>query len=141
ALVAWPAGTTVLDGEFVVERMLGRGGYGIVALVTSQRTGARFAAKRSHHADAEERIRFLRELRHWFNLPDHAHLAACRFTRTSGDEVIVFANFADAGSLADWIADRRLYADGTGAALQRILDVAIQSAWGIEAAHAVGIVH
>ena len=68
-------------------------------------------------------------------MPEHPLLVACRFFRTVGDEVVLFAEFVEGGSLADWIRDRRL----TG--LEQILDAAIPFAWGLHAAHELGLVH
>jgi hypothetical protein len=47
----------------------------------------------------------------------------------------VFSEYAPAGTLEDWIRTERLYAGGERAALARILDVAIQFAWGLHYAH------
>jgi hypothetical protein len=40
----------------------------------------------------------------------------------------VFAEFVEGGSLKDWIRDGRLYGGGAGAALARVLDIAVQIA-------------
>lgn len=55
----------------------------------------------------------------------------------------VFAEWVDGGSLHDAIAieSLRLY-EGTGEeVLARILDVAIQFAWGLDYAHSRGLIH
>ena len=53
----------------------------------------------------------------------------------------MFAEWVDGGSLADAIADGRLY-NGTGdEVLARILDVAIQFAWGLDCTHSRQLVH
>ena len=134
ALTDWSAGQVILD-DFVVERELGEGGMGKVYLLRSRSTGQPFAVKRAFLRNEDSRRNFLAELRTWIDLPEHPHLVACRFFRTVGDEVVIFAEFVEGGSLADWIRDRRL----TG--LEQILDVAIQFAWGLHAAHELGLVH
>jgi tetratricopeptide (TPR) repeat protein len=53
----------------------------------------------------------------------------------------VFAEYVDGGSLRDWIDDGRLYQGGPRAVAARILDIAIQFAWGLECAHGHGLVH
>ncbi|MGH9966734.1 MAG: protein kinase domain-containing protein [Pyrinomonadaceae bacterium] len=136
----WEPGKVILN-EFLIEGRLGEGGFGAVALVRSQRSGERFAVKRSRLANIVSRDRFLAELRHWINLPAHPHLAACRFLRTVGDEVAIFAEYVSGGSLSDWLQSGRLYKGGPGQAVERILDIAIQSAWGLHAAHMLGLVH
>jgi serine/threonine protein kinase len=130
----WSAGQVILD-DYVVERELGQGGMGKVYLLRSRSTGRPFAVKRAFLRNENSRRDFLAELRTWIDLPEHPHLVACRFFRTVGDEVVIFAEFVDGGSLADWIWDRRL----TG--LEQILGAAIQFAWGLHAAHELGLVH
>jgi tetratricopeptide (TPR) repeat protein len=133
-LAGWGPGETLL-GDFVVERALGEGGIGKVYLVRSQLSGQRFAVKKTKFRDEVSRRNFLAELRAWIDLPDHPHLTACRFFRTIGEEVVIFADFVDGGSLSAAIRERRF------TRLDQILDVAIQFAWGLQAAHEAGLVH
>jgi len=130
----WSVGQGILD-DYVVERELGAGGMGKVYLLRSRSTGQPFAVKRAFLRNEDSRRNFLAELRTWIDLPEHPHLVACRFFRTVGDEVVIFAEFVEGGSLADWIRDRRLKG------LEHIPDVAIQFAWGLHAAHELGLVH
>lgn len=127
-------GQVILD-DFVLERLLGEGGMGAVYLVCSRSTGQRFAVKRVRFREAADQRNFLAELQTWIDLPAHPHLTACRFFRTVGEEILVFAEFVEGGSLAEWIRDRRLISLG------QILDIAIQFAWGLHAVHALGLVH
>jgi tetratricopeptide (TPR) repeat protein len=85
--------------------------------------------------DADSRRAFLDELQTWIDLPEHPHLTACRFFRTIGDEVAIFAEYVEGGSLHEWISTGRLTSQ------EQILDVAIQFAWGLHAAHELGLVH
>src|SRR5262249_58345974 len=57
------------------------------------------------------------------------------FFRTIGAEELIFAEFVAGGALADWIHARKL------TRLEQILDVAIQFAWGLHAAHERGLIH
>jgi serine/threonine protein kinase len=50
-------------------------------------------------------------------------------------------SYVPGGGLRQWIEDRRLYQDGPSAGLARVLDVAIQVAWGLGHAHGRGLVH
>jgi serine/threonine protein kinase/tetratricopeptide (TPR) repeat protein len=127
--------------EFNFERVLGEGGFGTVGLLRSVRSGERFAVKRARITDPVGRALFLDELRNWINLPAHPHLVACRFFRTVGEEIAIFAEYVPGGSLHDWLHDGRLYDGGTGPALARVLDIAIQAAWGLHAAHQRGLAH
>lgn len=131
---AWEPGQLLL-GDFEVQRILGQGGMGTVYLVRSRTTGMEFAVKRALISDDNNRQNFLSELQTWIDLPEHPHIAACRFFRTIGDEIAIFAEYVDGGTLADWIRDRRL------TTLEQILDVAIQFAWGLHALHEHGLIH
>jgi serine/threonine protein kinase/tetratricopeptide (TPR) repeat protein len=130
----WATGQLLL-GDFLIQQQLGAGGMGTVYLVQSRSTGERFAVKKTHLRDAGSEAAFLTELQTWIDLPAHPHLAACRFFRTVGDEVAIFAEFVEGGSLADWIQNRRL------TRLEQMLDTAIQTAWGLHAAHECSLVH
>ena len=136
----WHPGQTLLD-DFVVERVLGEGGMGKVHLVKSRTTNTRFAVKRAKGLGERERRNFLAELQTWIDLPDHANLVPCRFFRTVGDEVLIFAGYVEGGSLKNWIDSRKLYEGGAEKALERILDTAIQFAWGLHCVHELGLVH
>jgi tetratricopeptide (TPR) repeat protein len=130
----WPAGMPLLE-DFIVEGVLGEGGMGIVYRVRQLSTGQRLAVKRARLLHPEQRRLFLAELRTWLDLPDHPHLAPCRFFRTVADEVVIFTDHADGGSLADAIRKHKL----TGTV--ELLDLAIQVAWGLHALHEQGLVH
>ncbi len=136
----WSVGQAVLD-DFVVERTLGEGGMGKVYLVKSRTTPMRFAVKRAKGMKEEDRRNFLAELQTWIDLPEHANLVPCRFFRTVGDEVLIFAEYVEGGSLKDWIDSKKLYEGGPQKALERILDISIQFAWGMHCVHELGVVH
>ena len=136
----WKAGQTILD-DFIAQRKLGEGGMGAVHLVRSRSTGKAFAVKRLKANGDIDRRNFLTELQTWIDLPEHPHLVACLFFRTVGDETLIFSEYVADGSLKSWIDDERLYAAGTAAALERILDVAIQVAAGLHCVHELGLVH
>lgn len=133
---AWKAGDVVL-GDYLVERELGQGvgGMGRVYLLSSPNSGARYAVKRSRQLDREHQRKFIFELLTWADLPPHPNLLPFRFARTEGDEVFLFSDYAEGGSMADWIREGRLRT------LEQILDVTIQLAWGLHVAHEHGIVH
>ncbi len=71
----------------------------------------------------------------------HPHLVTCHYVRRLGGIPRVFAEYVSGGSLAEWIRSRKLYAGGPSRALERILDVSIQFAWGLQHAHEQGLVH
>ncbi|OGR66064.1 MAG: hypothetical protein A2X31_12655 [Elusimicrobia bacterium GWB2_63_22] len=80
------------------------------------------------------------ELQTWIDLPEHPNLVTCRSFMAS-DEVLIFADYVEGGSLQRWIDSGQLYTGGEKAAVKRILDIAIQFAWGLRCLHELGIVH
>ncbi|MFA7175003.1 MAG: serine/threonine-protein kinase, partial [Kiritimatiellia bacterium] len=139
-MTEWNAGQTILD-DYVVDRVLGEGGMGIVYLVHSQANGRQFAVKRATGLKESDRRNFLAELQTWIDLPEHPNIVPCRFFRTVGDEVLIFAEYVEGGSLKDWIDSKKLYEGGPQEALERILDISIQFAWGLHCMHELGVVH
>jgi len=139
-MTEWKSGQVIL-GEYTIEKELGRGGMGQVWLVKSQSTGRRFAVKQALIRDEKYRKAFLAELQTWIDLPEHPNIVPCRFFRTVGDDVLIFSDFVDGGSLKNWIDSRRLYAGDRQQSLERILDTAIQFAWGLHSIHELGLVH
>ncbi|HPA18605.1 MAG TPA: protein kinase [Verrucomicrobiae bacterium] len=136
----WADGQAIL-GDFVVERLLGQGGMGRVYLVRNQSGGSRFAVKRAIGLSGPERQNFLSELQVWIDLPEHPNMVPCRFFRTLGTEVVIFADYVEGGSLEHWIESRKLYGGDAAKALERMLDMAIQFAWGLHCVHELGVVH
>lgn len=136
----WSPGT-ILPQNFRVVRQLGQGGMGTVYLVERPRfrhDPIYFAVKivRDKIVGNEERQeRFIRELRNWISLPDHPHLAACRFFRSIENRLSIFSEFVDGGSMAEWVSSGRL------GSRKVLWDLAIQSAWGLAAAHECGVLH
>jgi len=133
-MAAWNPGEVIL-GDYLIEKKLGHGGMGEVCLVKSQSTGRQFAVKRALVKNEISRKLFLAELQNWIDLPEHPNIVPCRFFRTVGDEIVIFADYIEGGSLAAWIAQRKL------TTLEQILDVAIQFAWGLHAIHERGLIH
>ncbi len=128
----------ILLDEFRVEKILGIGGMGKVYLVRRLHDEAPFALKVLHETalkspSAEKR--FFKELRTWIDLPRHPHLATLCFIRTIDGRIGIFSEYLDGGTLSDRIETKGIRK------LDLLLDFAIQSAWGIEAAHAYRVVH
>jgi ankyrin repeat protein/serine/threonine protein kinase len=136
----WRPGQSLLD-DFLVERTLGEGGMGKVYLVRSASSGSRFAVKRATGIKETDRRNFLGELQTWIDLPEHANFAPCRFFRTIGDEVVIFAEYVAGGSLENWIQSRKLYEGGPSKTLELMLDISIQFAWGLHCLHELGLIH
>ncbi|WP_178379837.1 WD40 repeat domain-containing serine/threonine protein kinase [Cryptosporangium aurantiacum] len=90
---------------------------------------------------AADRERFTVEAQTWVSLGLHPHVCACHYVRVLDDVPLVFAEYLAGGSLREWIDDRRLYDGTTEDVLARIVDIAVQVAWGLGHAHEHGLVH
>jgi tetratricopeptide (TPR) repeat protein len=130
----WLTGNELLEG-YRIEGRLGEGGMGVVYRVRSVLAGHSYAVKRTHVRDAAGQRQFLTELMNWFDLPRHPHLVDCQFFRTVQAEIAIFAELVESESVYEAIEARRLVR------LDQILNVAIQSAWGLQAAHQAGLIH
>ena len=63
----------------------------------------------------------------------HPNICSCHFVRRIDGVTVVLARYVPDGSLHQWTEELRIY-KGPDAAL-RILDAAIQFAWGLGSAH------
>lgn len=97
--------------------------------------------KSDYYQTQAQKENFVRECHAWMDLGLHPHIVTCHYVRVLESVPRVFADYVDGGSLKDWIKDRRLYEGGKEKALERILDVAIQFAWGLHYAHEKGLIH
>jgi len=139
----WHPGTVLFDGLYEVVEPLGQGGFGRVYRVFHRGWRDDLAVKvpRPDRLDPAGRDRVAREAETWVSLGLHPHAVGCYYVRSVGGIPLVFAEYVAGGSLASWIATERLYDGGPQAALGRILDVAVQCAWGLAFSHGRGVVH
>lgn len=140
---AWAIGDVIL-GTYMVRQVHEGGGMGLVYRVHHQDWNMDLAVKspRLKYFETErQKQNFVRECETWINLGLHPHIASCFYVRTLGGIPRVFAEYVKGGSLRDWIQSRRLYEGGPEKALKRILNIAIQMAWGLHYAHEQGVIH
>jgi len=136
-------GDVLLD-LYEVKSLLGQGAMGSVHLVRHRGWQIDLAVKSPRPeilAQAGGAESFEKEAETWVNLGLHPHTVSCYYVRRIDEQPRVFAEYVEGGSLAEWIADGRLYGGGPEKALARILDVAVQFAWGLHYAHEQGLVH
>ncbi|GAA2096637.1 protein kinase domain-containing protein [Actinomadura alba] len=139
----WAVGDRVI-GLYEVLDVYEQGGMGVVYRVRHLAWNTELAVKSPRpelfRGDAD-RERFVREAETWVSLGLHPHVCSCYYVRTLGGIPRVFAEYMDGGSLREWIDERRLHHGGGQQALARVLDVAIQVAWGLQHSHDQGLVH
>ncbi|WP_416529799.1 protein kinase domain-containing protein [Streptomyces coelicoflavus] len=141
----WPVGTRLL-GTYEITGAPRSGGMGVVYPARHLEWDTLLAVKSpqrhllSRPADREG---FEREARTWVGLGLHPHICACHYVRTVDEFPRVFAEYVEGGSLEDRMRgeDPALYRGEKPAVLARIVDIAVQTAWGLEHAHAHHVVH
>ncbi|MEU9023908.1 protein kinase [Actinomadura sp. NPDC048394] len=141
--LVWRPGEVIL-GLYEVRDVITSGGMGVVYRVLHRGWNVELAVKvpRPDLVAAGRGLReFEAEAATWVGLGAHPNTVKCVYVRTLGGVPRVFAEWLDGGSLADAVRDGRLYAGGRRAALRRVLDVAAQTARGLEHAHRAGHVH
>ncbi|MHB1421878.1 MAG: protein kinase domain-containing protein [Gemmataceae bacterium] len=139
----WKPGDVILE-LYEVREVFTSGGRGLVYRVHHRGWNMDLAVKcpRTEFFQSEQdKADFEREAETWVKLGLHPHLATCHYVRRLGGIPRVFAEYVSGGSLAEWIRSQRLYAGGPTRALERVLDIAIQFAWGLQHAHEQGLVH
>lgn len=137
----WKEGDVLLD-VYAVRRLIARGGMGHVYLVHHRGWDLDLAVKRPKPeviASEKGARLFEHECETWVNLGLHPNIASCYYVRRIDGIPHVFAEFVDGGTLSTWIYKRLLYRGDV--VLKRMLDVAIQFAWGLRYAHAQSLMH
>ena len=141
--IEWHVGDVILD-LYRVTGVLGTGGFGTVYKVHHCHWNIDLAVKSPRaglfktEADKET---FNQEAETWINLGLHPNIVSCHYVRTLGGIPHIFVEYVDGGNLEDWIVKGRLYTHDPAESLRHILDTAIQFAWGLQYAHAQGLIH
>jgi len=139
----WKVGDVILD-RYEVKQVFTGGGMGLVYRVHHGDWDMDLAAKapRPEFFQSQQQIEnFEREAETWVTLGLHPHIVSCYYVRRLGGVPRIFAEYVEGGTLADWIRTKKLYEGGKEKALERIIDIAIQFAWGLQYAHEKGLVH
>jgi WD40 repeat protein/serine/threonine protein kinase len=151
----WKPGDVILDlyevlpvtkgfGEDARQADYHEGGFGRVYRVFHRAWRREMAVKvpkAGKFVTQKQKDDFTAECETWANVGLHPNVAACHYVRELGGVPRIFSEYADAGTLSDWIASGRLYKGGQSKALKRILDLAIQFARGLHYAHERGVIH
>ena len=135
----------ILDTYKVLDDAI-HGGMGSVWRVHHESWNTDLAMKRPQprfFAEGSEarKEEFIRECENWINLGLHPNIVSCYYVREIGGVPTIFSEWMDNGSLKDRIKDGSLY-EGTEEEVQeRILDIAIQTARGLQYSHENNLIH
>lgn len=141
--VHWQPGDLIME-VYEVRGILGHGGMGIVYQVYHRGWGIDLAVKSPLAKFLPNKAAielFERECETWINLRPHPNSVCAYYVRRMGGIPRIFMEFVKGRSLSQRIGNQRLYNGDPDEALARILDIAIQSAWGLEHAHREGVIH
>ncbi|MER6996817.1 protein kinase [Streptomyces sp. NPDC000410] len=137
----WRSGDVVLDLYEVLDVL--SGGMGLVYRARHRGWNTDLAVKvpgPRQAATAAGRADFETEAGTWVGLGLHPNVVNCHYVRRVDGLPCVFAEWVAGGSLAELVRDGRLY-EGQGGSPARVLDMAVQIAWGIDHAHRQGVIH
>lgn len=147
--VAWEPGDVVLDlyevRPLTDTQPFIEGGMGRVNRVYHRQWNIELAVKSVHPQRLQSATSiedFKREAEDWVNrIGLHPHVVSCFYVRILGGLPRVFVEYVDGGSLKSWITNGKLYEGGHDRALERMLGIAIQFAWGLHYVHELGLIH
>lgn len=140
---AWRVGD-VVDDLYRVTAVHSHGGMGLVYRVRHLGWDVDLAVKSPRPAlfrHPEGHDRFVAEAQTWISLGLHPHLCGCYYVRTIDSVPRIFAEYAEGGSVRDLIDGGLLREDAPDDVLALRLDLAIQTAWGLNHAHRRGVIH
>jgi len=124
-------------GRFVVLGVLGVGGMGVVYSAYDPHLDRKVAIKvltaEAATASADAHTRLLREAQAMAKI-HHPNVIVVHEVGTLGEQVYVAMEFADGGTLRDWLQAKPRD-------MREVLDVFTQAGRGLAAAHAAGLVH
>lgn len=139
----WEPGDLLME-MYEVREVIGRGGMGVVYRVHHRGWDVDLAVKcplEKYLTVKDWADTFEHECETWINLAPHRNTVKCYYFRRLGGVPRVFVEYVKGNDLWHRIAQKELYEGGHEVALPRMLDIAIQFAWGLNHAHREGLIH
>lgn len=125
----------VLFDDLQLIKKIGQGGMGQVWLGKQLSWNQLVAAKQSIDTNPKKMEALEKEADLWLEAGLHPYITTCYYTRNVNSQTIIVLEYANEGTLSQWISDERLY--GT-APLYHMMRFGLQSAWGLACAHTIG---
>ena len=128
----------IIEEKYEVTELVGKGGMGSVYKIHHREWDIDLAVKVPLANLVEHDIlkrRFIIEAQTWVNLGLHPNIVQCWYVREIGGLPCVFMDYLEGGSLKDWIKEGLV---GPGE-WETILDIVLQTCYGLEYAHANGV--
>ncbi|MCP4404394.1 MAG: protein kinase, partial [bacterium] len=135
---SWALGE-IIEEKYEVNELVGKGGMGSVYKIRHREWDIDLAVKVPLANLVEHEIlkrRFAIEAQTWVNLGLHPNIVQCWYVREIGGIPCVFMDYLEGGSLKDWI-QKGLVGPGEW---ETILDIILQACYGLEYAHANGVI-
>lgn len=92
-------------------------------------------------AGTDGKENFRRECDTWVRLGHHPHIVPCFYVREIDNELIIFSEWCEGGSLQDVTDNGNIYAGTPKEQERRAVSIALQSALGLRYAHRMGVIH
>ncbi len=143
ALAPWRPGNTVA-GVYEVKDIIAKARRHQTCHVRHRNWDTELAVKvmkKAVFTNKEAQTAFMDGLWDWVRLRYYPHVVSCYYVRPLGGVPCVFMEYAEGENVQDMIRTKALYAGNVSAATARILDIAIQAAWGLWHAHKREVVH
>ena len=139
----WTVGDVIID-RYEIKQVHESGGMGLVYRATHRQWDTDLAIKSprpTRFVEEYQKANFERECETWIKLGLHPNIVTCFYVRRIDEIPRVFAEYVEGGSLKELIDGKKLYDGDHVIALRRIIDIAIQFAWGLHFAHEHELVH
>lgn len=139
----YSVGEIILD-SYEVNSSPVYGGMGCVWRVYHRNWDVELAMKRPREDkfyNASQKAAFERECEAWIKLGLHPNIVSCYYVREIDSVPTIFSEWMENGSLEDRIRDGSVYSGTEEEQKERLLDIALQFAVGLEYAHSQGLVH
>jgi serine/threonine protein kinase/Tfp pilus assembly protein PilF len=126
----------LLGGRYEILSLLGKGGMGEVYLAADKRINRRVALKVLNHSlvSSEDGVRRFVQEAEAVSALNHPHIITIHEVDTTDDGIVFFVSEFVEGQTLDRVAKK-------GIPMERALDIAMQIASALSAAHEAGIVH